>query len=61
MKILTEHPTYEQAPALPKQSGIKRTQRGWTAIRAGRLVDEFAGTGSKARAIQAAGTNQVIV
>lgn len=60
MKILHDHPTFDQAPAMPKQSGIKRSQRGWVAIRAGRLVEEFTGTGSKARAIETAGTNQVI-
>jgi len=43
-----------------KQSGIRRSDVGWAAICEGRLVEEYAGAGSKRAAIEAAGTNAVI-
>lgn len=61
MKILHEHPTYDQAQGKPAQTGIQRGRRGWIAVRQGRLIDEYVGVGSKAAAIQVAGTNRVLV
>jgi hypothetical protein len=62
MKIIsTEITTDESAPPRERETGIRRTvQGGWAAIKDGRLVRDFTGTGSKAKAIKAAGTNAVI-
>lgn len=46
------------APVTRNVTGIRRVNSGgWAAIRSGRLVDTFTGSGSRAAAIQAAGTN----
>lgn len=60
MKILHDHPTFEQAPARPAQTGIFKAGQTWRAVKRGVLVGEFSGTGSKAKAIEAAGSNRVI-
>ena len=47
------------APVIRAATGIRRTNSGgWAAIHAGRLVGSFTGPGSRAAAIQAAGTNE---
>lgn len=65
MKIIDATPAEPEATLnpepKPKPTGIRRTaQGGWAAVKNGRLVRDFVGTGSKARAIKAAGTNAVI-
>jgi hypothetical protein len=62
MKIIsTESAPDEVTPPRVPMTGIRRTvQGGWAAIKDGRLVRDFTGTGSKAKAIKAAGTNAVI-
>lgn len=52
--------SFEAARLRSKQSGIRRHDGGWLAIREGRLVDLYSGSGSKRAAIEAAGTNAVI-
>jgi hypothetical protein len=64
MRILQEANEIQIEAALREptaRDGIRRTNSGsWAAIRDGRLVNEFRGSGSKAAAIRAAGTNRVI-
>ena len=60
MKILENHPTFEQCPPRPPQTGILRAGNTWRAIRNGKLVGEFEGVGSKAAAIKVAGTNRAV-
>lgn len=61
MRILENHPTFE-AVEVKKETGIRRgNDGGWHAIKAGTLVGSFYGPGSKAAAIQAAGTNRCLV
>jgi hypothetical protein len=50
----------EQRRTERSTTGIRRTAKGWAAIRSGRLVNEFTGPGCKAAAILEAGTNEVI-
>ena len=52
--------SFEVARLRSTQSGIRRCDAGWAAISEGRLVEEYAGAGSKRAAIEAAGTNAVI-
>lgn len=60
MKILENHPTFE-AVKVTKESGIRRDAAGtWHAVKQGRLEASFTGAGSKARAIQAAGSNTML-
>lgn len=57
---LMAHIAMERAAAMPR-TGIRRCNSGaWAAVREGRLIDTFAGPGSKASAIRAAGSNTVI-
>jgi hypothetical protein len=61
MKILADHPTFEQAVAKPPQTGIRRSNVGeWVAVVDGQLRDTFTGAGAKAQAIRVAGTNRVV-
>lgn len=59
-KIIEDAQTFERAEVKAAQTGIQRTQRGWAAVRNGRLLDAFEGPGCKGAAIQRAGTNRVI-
>jgi hypothetical protein len=52
--------SFQAARLRAAESGIRRYNAGWAAIRDGRLVEEFTGAGSKRAAIEAAGTNAVI-
>lgn len=46
------------APVQRVTTGIRRVNSGgWAAIRNGKLIDSFTGSGSRAAAIRAAGTN----
>lgn len=50
----------EQRRAERSTTGIRRTAKGWAAIKSGRFVNEFTGPGCKAAAILEAGTNEVV-
>jgi hypothetical protein len=50
----------EQRRIERSMTGIRRTAKGWAAIKSGRLVAEFTGPGCKAAAILEAGTNEVV-
>lgn len=56
----TRRQAHEQRRAERATTGIRRTAKGWAAIRSGRLVNEFTGPGCKAAAILEAGTNEVV-
>lgn len=56
-----EQPQSRDALMATTATGIRRANNGaWCAVKHGRLIDTFAGLGSKAAAIRAAGTNRVI-
>jgi hypothetical protein len=62
-KIIRDESADEQLAVLATttHTGIRRTNSGgWAAVKDGRLIDIFTGVGSKAAAIQAAGSNAVI-
>ncbi len=59
-RLTARQEAYEQRQRERSTTGIRRTAKGWAAIRSGRLVNEFTGPGCKAAAILEAGTNEVI-